>query len=66
MVTDVPRARRSPGFPDGILGGELTEKFREQSARFGTQIFTETVTSVDLSRRPFCVVTDDREVTCRS
>ncbi len=54
----------SPGFPEGILGGELTEKFRAQSARFGTQIFTETVTSVDLSQRPFSIVTDDREVIC--
>ena len=55
----------SPGFPEGILGGELTEKFRAQSARFGTQIFTETVTSVDLSQRPFSIVTDDREVICQ-
>ena len=52
----------SPGFPEGIMGGELTDKFREQSARFGTTIHTETVTSVDLSQRPFRVVSEDREV----
>lgn len=51
-----------PGFPDGILGGELTEKFREQSKRFGTEIFTETVNSVDLSKRPFTVRSDGKEV----
>ena len=33
-----------------------------QSARFGTQIFTETVTRVDLSQRPFKVYTDEKEV----
>ena len=36
---------------------------RAQSARFGTRIFSETVTKVDLSRRPFKVWTDDKEVT---
>jgi thioredoxin reductase (NADPH) len=51
-----------PGFPDGIMGGELTEKFREQSKRFGTEIFTETVNSVDLSKRPFTVRSDEKEV----
>ena len=26
------------------MGGELTERFRQQSERFGTKIFSETVT----------------------
>ena len=42
-----------PGFPSGILGPELMDKFRAQSLRFGTQIITETVAKVDLSARPF-------------
>lgn len=42
-----------PGFPRGILGPEMMDKFREQSIRFGTQIFTETISKVDLSERPF-------------
>ena len=32
-----------------------------QSERFGTKIFSETVTSVDLSKRPFKVVTSEKE-----
>ncbi len=44
-----------PGFPEGILGPELMTHFRTQSARFGTQILTEDVESVDLSQRPFVV-----------
>ena len=42
-----------PGFPSGILGPELMDKFRAQSMRFGTKIVTETVSKVDLSARPF-------------
>lgn len=38
------------------------DKFREQSVKFGTTIHTETVLSVDLSKRPFRVVSEDREV----
>jgi hypothetical protein len=44
-----------PGFPEGILGVELTGRMREQSERCGTRIFTETVEKVDLSHRPFKV-----------
>ncbi|KAJ7745947.1 hypothetical protein B0H14DRAFT_2985794 [Mycena olivaceomarginata] len=42
-----------PGFPTGIMGPELMDKFREQSIRFGTTIITETVSKIDLSARPF-------------
>ncbi len=42
-----------PGFPDGVMGPELMLKMREQSARYGTQIRTEDVLSIDLSQRPF-------------
>lgn len=42
-----------PGFPEGILGPELMDKFREQSIRFGTTVITENVSKIDLSARPF-------------
>ena len=47
-----------PGFPDGILGSVLTDNFRKQSLRFGTNIVTETVNRLDLSTRPFKIYTD--------
>lgn len=51
-----------PGFPDGIQGPELMERFRKQSLRFGTRIFTEDVTKVDLSKRPFTVASSQRQL----
>lgn len=40
------------GFPEGIMGGEMMDKFREQSVRFGTEIHTETIGKVDLTTQP--------------
>jgi thioredoxin reductase (NADPH) len=51
-----------PGFPKGVDGQQLMALFREQSLRFETRIFTEDVTRVDLSRRPFTIASSAREV----
>lgn len=49
-----------PGFPEGVQGPELIQLFRKQAERFGTEIFTEDVDEVDLSRRPFVVKNSKR------
>ncbi|KIY46228.1 thioredoxin reductase [Fistulina hepatica ATCC 64428] len=53
QLTTTTDVENFPGFPSGIMGPELMDKFREQSLRFGTTIITETVSRIDLSVRPF-------------
>lgn len=65
QLTTTTDVENFPGFPEGILGSELTDAMRKQSARFGTEIFTETVDKVDLSKRPFKVYTSDKVVTAQ-
>ncbi|KAI3427993.1 hypothetical protein D9Q98_006381 [Chlorella vulgaris] len=62
QLTTTHEVENFPGFPEGILGGEICERFRAQSLRFGTKIFSETVTKIDLSSRPFHIYTDEKEV----
>jgi len=48
-----------PGFPDGVGGQQLGELFQKQAERFGAKVEFDTAQSVDLSQRPFKVMTDN-------
>lgn len=56
ITTDV---ENFPGFPEGIMGPELMEKFQAQAERFGTKVVYDTVINVDFSRRPFTITADE-------
>lgn len=62
QLTTTTDVENFPGFPGGIMGPELTDRFREQSTRFGTVIHTETVEQIDLSKRPFRIKSDTIEL----
>ena len=47
-----------PGFPEGILGPEMMQKFEAQATRFGADLRYGTVTAVDLSQRLFRLLVD--------
>jgi len=55
-----------PGFPEGIEGPQLMSYCRKQAERFGTQILTEDVKSVDLSSRPFKVIGSKTQIEAHS
>ena len=63
QTTDV---ENYPGFPEGIMGPELMEKFKNQAERFGTTFVPGDVVSVDLSRRPLVVKTEDETLEARA
>ncbi|EKD27005.1 MAG: hypothetical protein ACD_79C00935G0001 [uncultured bacterium] len=63
MTTEI---ENFPGFPEGVQGLELVNKFREQSLKVGVRILTETVNSIDVSKKPFAVKTDDSEILTES
>ncbi|HEY9601660.1 MAG TPA: thioredoxin-disulfide reductase [Allocoleopsis sp.] len=50
-----------PGFPEGITGPQLMDRMKAQAERWGAELYTEDVTYVDLSQRPFIVRSEEQE-----
>ena len=55
-----------PGYPEGVLGPQMMSDLRTQAERFGTEFVTDDVVSVDLSKRPFRVSTDEQELLAKT
>jgi len=63
LTTDV---ENYPGFPDGIMGPELMDKFRDQAVRFGAEIVNGEVSKVDFSSKLHLVLDDNTQIETKS
>ncbi len=61
QLTITTEVENFPGFSEGIMGPALMEEMKKQALRFGTEIISALVTSVDFSSRPFLIRLDNRE-----
>ncbi len=66
LLTTTKIVENFPGFPQGVDGFELTDRFREQSLRFGTEIKSETATSIEQVETFFQVHTASNTYVARS
>lgn len=67
LLTTTKIVENFPGFPEGIDGFELTERFKKQSEQFGTVIKSETVHRIEtLDDGTFRVHTRSAEYTTRA
>lgn len=59
LTTDV---ENYPGFPEGVGGPEMMQKFEEQARRFGTRVEGEDIVEVDLVSHPKVLRTSEGRV----
>jgi thioredoxin reductase (NADPH) len=59
QLTTTTDVENYPGFPDGILGPEMMDRFQEQAERFGAESRYGTVTHVDFRERPYRLLIDE-------
>ena len=66
QLTTTTDVENYPGFPEGVEGPELMQLFRKQSERFGTEMVQEDVIKTDLSKSPFTIKSENREINAHS
>jgi thioredoxin reductase (NADPH) len=62
QLTITTEVENYPGFAEAIQGPWLMDQMQEQARALGTSFVSDTIASVDLSRRPFTLLGDSGDV----
>src|SRR3954447_21905411 len=65
QTTDV---ENYPGYPEGVMGPQMMQEFRDQAERFGTRYRTEDATRIELGREGGLhrIYIDDEEIRAKT
>ena len=66
QLTLTTEVENFPGFPEGVMGPDLMERFKAQAKRFGADFLSGLVTRVDLKAKPMKLFLGDKEVSADS
>lgn len=58
QLTQTTMVENFPGYPEGVLGGQMMNDIREQAERFGADIREGIIEKVDFSKSPYVLTTD--------
>lgn len=59
QLTQTTMVENFPGYPQGVLGGQMMNDIREQAERFGADIRDGIITKLDFSKAPYKVTTEE-------
>ena len=59
QLTQTTMVENFPGYPEGVMGGQMMNDIREQAERFGADIRDGIITKVDFSKAPYKVTTEE-------